>query len=90
MKTKNKPVICLETLTAYINITQASEVTGCSREGINRVCINTQSSVRDSQGNKLTFRYARELIHDKGTEWFYDNVSLYTGNEINSLMEVKL
>ena len=84
---KDKPVICETTLTAYLNISLASQATGCSRDGISRVCDGKQVSVKDKHGTKLSFRYAIEVIHDKGLDWFRENVSLGQREDIQQAME---
>lgn len=76
MTIKNKPVICETTHTAFLNISVASQVTGCDRDGISRVCNGKQFTVKDSKGDKLSFRYAIELINENGLDWFFDNISL--------------
>ena len=58
---KDKPVICETTLTAYLNISLASQATGCSRDGISRVCDGKQVSVKDKHGNKLDSVYRKQL-----------------------------
>lgn len=86
MNHKDKPVICVTTHTAYLNISLASQATGCKISGISRVCSGTQSTVKDAKGNKLSFRYAKDLITENGLDWFYDNISLGYEDDIQQSM----
>lgn len=83
MTIKYKPVVCLETYVCYPNPKSASESTGCSREGIIRVCQQKQAYCQ--VGNKqLTWMYAYDFVMLYGLDTFLDNVSF--GESILDLM----
>lgn len=79
MTTKHKPVVCLESLICYLNPKSASESTGCSRDGIIRVCKGKNKKVNNS-----TWMYAYDFIMSYGLDYFLDNVMF--GEDILDLM----
>lgn len=80
MKNYN-PVINLNTLQVFNNISIASTYTGCDRTSISNCCNNKLNSCLDKYKTKVKWQFAYDFVLEYGVDYFMDNC--YFGTKPN-------